>query len=539
MSAVNLEINSGVLGSPAIRTEVNQLTVQAAETLLPYEQWTALCDRERIQYENDAITALFATRDPGYQAEVQRVAASLPPMPPEQRISIVAPAYNETENLGNLLTSIEQQLADIDPKLWGSTIVLNCPMEEDGSVLPANRRQIEASSAIIDAFREAHPELNINYVIATPPRPRACTATARMIGNETEMARSLMRDPEQRTGTAYIVAIDADTPALYRTFLRTIVDNIQQDGGVKDFYRMRGTFTDEDRIRYPLLNVVEMMWNETTSEIAQVTRSPWTITRGVAFSMYQHAATGGVLPIKYKYGNDEDLRIGLNIRRHRADSSTFGDIDTPMFTQNSRRETLVVGDLLRTLQEEGPAMTRRLHDIATLLDSYLDFNNTLIRGQNSPAMESDLWLSSQEEFEAAIQPAAVEVMANSWLELIRTEVALELTHDNPTPAFGRVRRIYDVFWKGRITYPVMRTTFNKMEAELMEVPEFREIQAQAFAIAIERMNSILVRNGIETEVSEANPVAPGREKNDPMQAPIRVVSLENYRQKLTNELRRA
>lgn len=549
------EINASVLPGMSV-PEWATLAAAAKPELVSPREWSRLPTADKIAQENLAATNLLAGKQPGYTTALEALAGVMPEMPARQRVGIVMPAYNEHATIADTLQLLIRQSSSqggpVDPELFGITVVVNRPVTDDAAREARDVDQLNRTIVAITNMQAAYPEIDLQYVVVEAPRDKAGVGLARMVGHDLAALRSLRRDASTRETPFYIQTMDADTPRMNPEYLSILLAAPERDGYSKDLYRQAPRLPQSDLQSHPLLHAMDFLWTDTIRSISEHSDSAWTAGAGILVSLFSHASAGGVFPFRLSRGVDEDLRIGIHarLRREPGDSSGQGQIETALFETDPRRPILVIGDLLQTLQERNMleqrgVLTRDLHDIATLLKSYLDFHDTEIRGKNSPHYDTTAWLESSEAFEKAVPAHVVELIANSYRELMRVEISL----DRAKRVFPAAANVYADFTSGQSAYSIMRGTYNKLELAVAQgalaEPDaagseaMQQIFSEASDTATEMMAAVLRSHGFEVEIEKADPTPPGGGPSDRLAAPIRIVSTEGYRQQLLRELAQA
>lgn len=517
--------------------------------VVPPMVWSTLPPPAKIEEERGAVRELFARKDAGYVRALDGLAEVMPAMSPAQRIGIVMPAYNEQSVITTTLDLLVRQSTSrgglVDPSHFGVTVVVNRPVTDDPQREGRDRANLMQTVVAITNYQAAHPEIDLQYVVVEAPRAVAGVGLARMVGHDLAALRSSRR--ERQDAPFYIQTMDADTPRMNPRCVSILLESLDRDGYSKDFYRQAPTLPLQDMRRYPLLHAMDFLWTDTIRAIAENTDSAWTAGAGILVSLYAHAGAGGIFPFRLNRGVDEDLRIGIHarLRRESGDITGQGQIEEPIYETDPRRVILVIGDLLQTLGERGllterGPLTRDIHDIATLLRSYLDFHETEIRVQNSPHHDSLDWLATPEAFARAVPPQVVEVIANSYRELMRVEVSLDCAKRQ----IQKAASVYEGFTSGQSAYSIMRGTYNHLELEFASDGSFespdREVMEEIFRLASDRATNMMVRvlrdRGFEVAVDDADPAPPGALPTDILASPIRIISSEGYRERLAAHL---
>jgi hypothetical protein len=248
-----------------------------------------------------------------------------------------------------------------------------------------------------------------------------------------------------------------------------------------------------------------------------------------------------VFPFKYDVGVDEDLRIGIHAKGLRASEGlkAQGDFRLPLFETDPRRNLLAIGDLLATIEQEGVTeplqpFSQNLADIATLLSSYRNFHETAIRGKNYPKHDDTSWLDSPERFQEAVPHVALQILANSYLDLIRIDLSVHLLVER----FDWAQEIYSQFTRGDFAFSTMRgqcqsEALSRLHAESgnnAEAVAIRKIFADAAETASSVMSEILHSYGIEANKMDVDPLPPAEGR--PFPITLHITSTERYREYL-------
>lgn len=518
---------------------------RAPEAVIPLCTWEQLSTSEKIQHEQQAIAEYFSRKNPDYVHAIVSRVDELPAMSATQRITLVVPAYNEHASIGEALKALLGQTPShggaADPSLWGALIVVNRPVVSDAERNAIDSDNMAKTISQIEAFKSAHPELDIHYVKAEIPAPIAGVGMARMIGHDVCAMRSLKRPSDQRVAPWFIQTFDADNSKLHPEYLPRLLSQIEADNFSKDFYREAPRFPLEDLRSCPLLHASDILWTETLRGIAWNGGSPWTAGAGILVSGYAHFSAGGVFPFKYDVGVDEDLRIGIHAKALRGAEglNALGDFKLPLFETDPRRNLLAIGDLLATIQQEGVTeplqpFSQNLADIATLLSSYRNFHETAIRGKNYPKHPDTSWLDSPESFREAVPAVALQILANSYLDLIRIDLSVHLFVEK----FEWAKEVYSKFARGDFAYSTMRglcqaealSRLHGASEDQAEAKEIREIFCDAAATASSVMSEILQSYGIDAVKMEVDPLPPA--EGSPFPIMLHITSTDRYREYL-------
>ena len=175
-----------------------------------------------VEKEKNTIEEFLSeikTADPNHYAEIERLAASLPPMKAETRVAVNIPAWMEGGNIYHLLEEYTRQTDEngnpLNPNRYEINIIIN---RQTGT--PADNSVAEVERFINTGDNR---KFQIHYVDIQFEPPFNNVGNARRVITNTTLLRSTQRPT--RSGPLYIESEDAD---LIRVDPRTVTNIIQK-----------------------------------------------------------------------------------------------------------------------------------------------------------------------------------------------------------------------------------------------------------------------------------------------------------------------
>lgn len=205
-----------------------------------------------IEKEKVATDKYFGKMTEEYRETVETVAESLPPMKEECRFSVCVPAaYSEHRVIyGYLKSFLGQENTDgsaLNPDSYEINIFVN---GTDDKV-----KDIAATVAEIDRFKQEHPEINVN-VISKSYKKRKPLGYLRKVINDQAILRA--KERENPDGPIYLVSHDADVRMSDKNYFARAM-KLDQNYEVKV---LAGNidYSKEVKQKYPFLWVARRLW---------------------------------------------------------------------------------------------------------------------------------------------------------------------------------------------------------------------------------------------------------------------------------------
>ncbi|MFH8107980.1 MAG: hypothetical protein QXJ25_03080 [Candidatus Aenigmatarchaeota archaeon] len=221
---IDLGIESEILKEESnIREKIRGLDLEIEKYLIN-QYLERLNNKMEACFEESQLQRLFSLNKDiidgevnNYRDFIEKLAASLPPMSPECRVSIFIPSYREEKYIRECLEKYVQQIDDkgnpIDPKYYEIVILENVREGEDW----------DATEKEIEKVRLRYPEIKIHLIRCKFPKEIASVGLARAVLSDVIAFRAHKR--ENPIGTLHVISEDADlieidSKIVYRTIER-------------------------------------------------------------------------------------------------------------------------------------------------------------------------------------------------------------------------------------------------------------------------------------------------------------------------------
>lgn len=268
-------------------------------------------------------------------------------LPDNRRAFIFVPAYNENDNLKNLLEQyLSQQNFDgtnIEKSLYEICIMLNYPT--GGKNVDLDHKNFEESINIINQFR-ANGADNIYIVAKAFPEDIACLGLARKYAMDYSLLRISHGTQEQKMNS-FLISNEGDTLKIPKTYIASFIRLFEDE--CKYFVQGAITYPPELTSFFEPLRIFTSCREAVHFGMGILDREfkyydgILPIGRNFAVRSRLAAAVGGIDPIK-RIGTDDDMVFGTDISQFFGNQ--YKSFHAIPLTTNPRREILIVADLM-------------------------------------------------------------------------------------------------------------------------------------------------------------------------------------------------